>query len=668
MVQLRITIFWLFLLLVAKGQTAEYKSKNLQSLPDTSYINFLNRSAADSLNINPNYTEKAALESEELSRKVGYKKGLEYALYNLANLDMNRYKSQNSIERCILAIDFAKQLNDSFLLGKAYNVLGIDSSDLGHYKESIRCYKKSLSYTDKTKDSKTRMLALINLGVSYTYLSDYEKSVENYLLGLKIVEERNDTSRMITVLNNLSSVYSAKQSYGEALRTIHKALSYAQKYKNANLLADCYNNLFTEYSRADSLDKAIPYCKKAVEIYQKQRDNRRLSIAYNNLAVMYKKFRDYDKTLEYCLMALETIKKTDMISEQPFYLYTLADAYINVNSPDKATYYSLQSIKQAKQFGINDVILKNYFLLANLYNSTGRYKQSAEYYACYVSLNDSLSKLDFENSIAEMNAKYETEKKEKEIVLLSSEKDRQQLILEKRKKTITVLFAAVLLTIITTIFVIRQNKIRQKQKAATLEQKLLRVQMNPHFIFNSLVAIQSFLQKQSPETAGVYIGKFSRLMRLILENSRCNLISIEKEVETLELYLEMQRMRFSNNFEYSITLPDDPEFVENEIPPMIAQPFVENSIEHGFLRSNIGGVLRIRLFNDSENLCLEVEDNGVGIEKSSDKLKNHKSLAMEITRERLSLISKHASLNIIDLSNEGKNGTLVRIKIPLKNN
>jgi len=667
MVQFRITIFWLFLL-VAKGQTAEYQSRNLQNLPDTSYINFLNRSAADSLNINPNYTEKVALESEDLSRKIGYKKGLAYALYNLANLDMNRYKSQNSIERCVLTINFAKQLNDSLLLGKAYNVLGIDSSDLGHYKESIRCYQKSLNYTDKTKDSKTRMLALINLGVSYTYLSDYEKSVENYLLGLKIVEGKKDTSRLITVLNNLASVYSAKQSYGEALKTIHKALSYALKYKNPNLLADCYNNLFTEYSRADSVDKAIPYCKKAVEIYQKQGDSRRLSIAYNNLAVMYKKFGDYNKTLDYCLEALETIKKTDMISEQPFYLYTLADAYINVNNPDKATCYSLLSIKQAKQFGINDVILKNYFLLANLYNSTGRYKQSADYFGRYVSLNDSLSKLDFENSIAEMNAKYETEKKEKEIVLLSSEKDKQQLILEKRKKTITVLFAAVLLAIITTIFVVRQNKIRQKQKAAILEQKLLRVQMNPHFIFNSLVSIQSFLYKQPIDVVNNYIGKFSRLLRLILENSRCNLISIEKEVETLELYLEMQRMRFSNKFEYSIILPNDPEFVEDQIPPMIAQPFVENAIEHGFLRSNIGGVLLIRLFNDRENLYVEVEDNGIGIEKSSEKLTDHKSLAMEITRERLSLISKHASLSVIDLSNEGKTGTLVRIKIPFKKN
>jgi len=154
---------------------------------------------------------------------------------------------------------------------------------------------------------------------------------------------------------------------------------------------------------------------------------------------------------------------------------------------------------------------------------------------------------------------------------------------------------------------------------------------------------------------------------LILENSRCNLISIEREVETLELYLEMQRMRFSNNFEYSIILPDDPEFVDNEIPPMIAQPFVENAIEHGFLRSNIGGVLLIRLFNDKDNLFVEVEDNGIGIEKSSEKLKDHKSLAMEITRERLSLISKKASLNIIDLSSQGKSGTLVRIKIPFKN-
>lgn len=190
----------------------------------------------------------------------------------------------------------------------------------------------------------------------------------------------------------------------------------------------------------------------------------------------------------------------------------------------------------------------------------------------------------------------------------------------------------------------REKNIKEKNKLLMLEQKLLRSQMNPHFIFNSLTSIQSFIFENNPIEAGSYLSKFSDLIRSILYNSREEYISLEKEISTLENYLEIQQLRYSNKFDFEIDVDPEIDVEMLAVPPMLAQPFIENSIEHGIKHIEGKGFISIKFSLLDESILLIMEDNGIGMEaskKMKDKKANdHKSLAMIITKERIGILNK----------------------------
>ena len=209
-----------------------------------------------------------------------------------------------------------------------------------------------------------------------------------------------------------------------------------------------------------------------------------------------------------------------------------------------------------------------------------------------------------------------------------------------------------------------------------LEQRLLRAQMNPHFVFNSLNAIQNFIYDRRPAEAGEFLGRFAELMRMILDSSRDEIVPLDQEIRGLKNYLELQRLRFENRFSYSFEMPPELENEEVMIPPMLAQPFIENAIEHAFKGMKENGQVRVRFRRDGEQLIMEVEDNGIGIESGKanalqhPEKKQHRSLAIQITQERLQLLKEERKLGvemkIIDLKrlNEGIRGTRVTFRLP----
>lgn len=239
-----------------------------------------------------------------------------------------------------------------------------------------------------------------------------------------------------------------------------------------------------------------------------------------------------------------------------------------------------------------------------------------------------------------------------------------------------------LLIIHTTVFIIAiayliVNRKRLKKRILKYEQQVLLSQMNPHFVFNSLTAIQSYIFRNEPHTASKYLASFAKLTRLILENSRVDHCSLEREIATLKLYLDLQKLRFEGRFDYTITVDErvDPE--ATLIPPMLAQPLIENAIEHGLNASEWPGKIDIRYsFIKPHQLLIEVDDNGIGIEKSREvQIRNgklYRSLATEITKERIRNLKRLGNtgikLSIVDKStlNSGSTGTIAQIIIPLK--
>lgn len=214
-----------------------------------------------------------------------------------------------------------------------------------------------------------------------------------------------------------------------------------------------------------------------------------------------------------------------------------------------------------------------------------------------------------------------------------------------------------------------------KQRASELEMKALRAQMNPHFIFNCLSSINNFILKNDHTQASEYLLKFSKLIRLILENSIAPLISLEQELDALRLYIELESLRFQHRFDYSLDYSADLDTTFIKVPPLILQPFVENSIHHGLMPKGRPGRLSVRISEIQDRLEFRIEDDGIGREMSALHKLNSSfkqiSLGMAVTTERIGFLQNEASekstVRILDLTDSEGNpaGTEVLINIPL---
>lgn len=251
-----------------------------------------------------------------------------------------------------------------------------------------------------------------------------------------------------------------------------------------------------------------------------------------------------------------------------------------------------------------------------------------------------------------------------------------------------VFFVLILITLLWSIIILRIKSIKRKHEVEKkmlfiekqvfeLEQKALRLQMNPHFIFNSLNAIQNFVLKNDTDKAVNYLAKFSHLMRMILANSSASFITLKDELKALTYYMDLEQLRFDDKFDYQITRDPaiDEEFVE--IPPMLFQPYVENAVIHGFVNSPKPGLLEIAIkrLNSGTLLCT-IQDNGIGREKAIE-IRDRSGIkrqpkGMIITQERIEIFNKQSrknfSVKIIDLKDEHgePSGTRVEFTIQYK--
>ena len=239
-----------------------------------------------------------------------------------------------------------------------------------------------------------------------------------------------------------------------------------------------------------------------------------------------------------------------------------------------------------------------------------------------------------------------------------------------------------LFTLFVWLYRYRIGQIRKKEqlrsqyekKLANVEMSALLAQMNPHFLFNSLNSIDSYIIRNESKKASEYLNNFARLMRLILQNSRSNYISLKDELESLDLYMQMESLRFANRFAYEIKVAPDIDISSIVIPPMLIQPYVENAIWHGLMHKIDGhdGKVEIIISRKEESLYCVILDNGIGREKATalkaQKPGNRKrSMGMQITKDRIEMINKlyntNTSMQIIDLHDEQGNATGTRIEL-----
>jgi len=297
---------------------------------------------------------------------------------------------------------------------------------------------------------------------------------------------------------------------------------------------------------------------------------------------------------------------------------------------------------------------------------------------------DSNSSIQESAKIAELSELYRSEQRERFISIQadSIQRQQQEKTLTSTKLEVTELkndqknyiilgfLIIIILAGVIGFYRFNQTVIKQQQKEAEMLQTLLRSQMNPHFIFNSMSVIQSYIYDNDIKNSSKFLVNFSRLIRLILENSPKEFIPIATEVEILQKYLETQKLRFEDRFEFSVEIEDKMMLENAMIPPMITQPFIENAIEHGQLHTIEGGFIKIAFSKKDKMLEIRIKDNGIGRKQSekSKKSKDHTSMALNITRQRIdNLNNKYKSSGFMIIEDYDKTletGTKVLISLP----
>jgi len=375
-------------------------------------------------------------------------------------------------------------------------------------------------------------------------------------------------------------------------------------------------------------------------------------------------------------LALAHFRQTLSMRSEPIFLFdsyfSIAQLYQQMNNPDSCIYYAKKALETVQGRGFYSNIIDANILLSGIYEKRDP-QRALQYSKVAIAYKDSLHNLGRETSVENFIAFDEQERQ--------YEMESAKAAYRSQVKQYG-LIGGLLMALLIAFILYRSNKIRmqheivlQQHKASELEMQALRAQMNPHFIFNSLNSINMFILENNKLQASEYLSKFSRLVRLILQNSQEAFIPLERELEALQLYLELESLRFEYKFEYKIAVDNEVDTTMLKVPPLIIQPYAENAIWHGLMHKKEKGHLEIELYNEEEIFFCKITDDGIGRKKATElkskSASTHKSMGMRITSDRIAMLQQQkqngTSISITDLvlSNGNPGGTEVLIKIPL---
>lgn len=573
----------------------------------------------------------------------------------------------------------------------------------------------------------------INRAIDY-----YLKSIAVLKKRKGIEEEENNY--MIDDYNCLSFIYYNKGDYSKAIQyqfeklkvTRHKKSNqYFNKKLNISNIGESYNNIGFFYAKENETAKAFYYYNKAYKLQKSIQNNHRISLIYRNIGITFLDKKQYNKALTYFNLSTQlsedkSIDINNTLAKGIIYLNTNAidSAYANfsnaleiakknnISKLDADIYYNLSQVyfqkknwNLAEEYAQKSIAIsqkrlniletkKCAELLYQIYKQTNNTAKALQILELSTKLNDSINRKENQNAMLKAEFKLENQNKIAQIKTLSKDKKIATLESERQKTIVLTLGILIISLVLISYFLFNKYKIKKQnellksqldeaqktieaeKKATESELKALKSQMNPHFIFNALSGIQDQFMYGDKAIANEQMGNFTYLTRQILNVSGKKQILIATEIEILSKYLELEKMRFKTDFEYQINLSETIDEDYHEIPPMLIQPFVENSIKHGLLHKN--GLKKVsihfELDPNEEYIICTIEDNGIGRTKSAEIKANsqikHEAFSTQSIEDRLLLLNENLHLqNLITyediLENNLVMGTKVTINIPL---
>jgi tetratricopeptide (TPR) repeat protein len=582
---------------------------------------------------------------------------------------------------------------NSPLLHEYFNMYGTANVYMGDFEEAKKYYNLALKINQLKNDSIQQVRLHNNLGYAHFITGNYELSLQHYHQGLALMETmytRGSLPSFIGAFGNktpdqimaffygsIGKIHVKIGNFNDGIKNYSRAVFYAGKDKNKFYYAGYLNDLARLYTEIREYDKAMQYCNRAIEANREIDNQLGIGVNYQTLGEIYSGKNKIESAEKYLNKGLELIENEDDMPSKANALFSKIRLQLKTGQFEQVQENLNECLAIARTTD-NMEILKNYHYYQFQLDSTqGNIKSAFRNFLKYHNLNSTLFDLQKNKRIAEMQMVYETQKREKELELLSKENEVQRIKINKSRNIIYFMLGLFSLIMVIGYLLMQFQKLRIKHKMIELKQKNLNQQMNPHFVYNCLNSIQSYIFQNDTDRSVAYLAKFAKLMRKILESSQNEYMSIHDETELLILYLELESMRFKGKFDYAIRVDEKIDPYDYKIPTLLVQPFVENSLWHGIRNKPGKGHIDIEFKLEKDLLFCSIEDNGIGRSRAAtigrEFHSNHKSLGTHITQDRMKLLrvlyGKKLDIKYIDLINNHNSpaGTRVEINLPILN-
>ena len=623
--------------------------------------------------------------------KLNYAHGIAESLLNKAAAEdvADHFPAVEVFSR--KAISWYRRTTNKKGLALAHEHLGYALYGQGRYAEALKYLDTACKYYENEDDTTGMYWSISRSALIEQDNGNVEKFLEMERNCLDLAKQKGDDAFCRIQLLRIAALYNEVDDNSTASEYYRQAYHNLDTLTGNKLIGSCAFKFGAEFQTKLKHYDSAKYYYHFMDTSEPRA--RRFYLASSG-RMLYAQGQ-YEQALINFQRSLQYNREVNDQNQIMILLDGIGRLYLTTGRMDSAYLYAKKSLTMATKTGMVAAEKGAFQIIASFYEQQHQYDSALVYFKKYTVLKDrALTK--------ELNKKLGTYKYEQQLAVLNEEKEIQKVKLNNEVVLKKILMGSMSILLALALIVFRNITLKRKnesnlrelaenelqiqklkgektmtemeQRTIELEMQALRAQMNPHFVFNSLNSIHRFILQNNRAQASEFLTKFSRLIRLILQNSQTPFITLESELESLSLYLDLESLRFNDYFSYHISVRPDIDVSDLHIPPLIIQPYVENAIWHGLMHKKERGRLDIEILEEDECLLIRISDDGIGRKKAalmaSKSATRHKSSGIRITSERISRLknsyAKDSKVSINDLVYEDGSaaGTEVIIKIP----
>lgn len=546
--------------------------------------------------------------------------------------DVHRTQPLRSIELAQKALALARYPTDELSRATSLHAIGLAHYILSEFSEAIAFLQQALPVYQKLNDPNNAAMVMRQIGAIYLDMSALEEALPLLLQALEFAERLNNKKEQTACLLNIGKAYGMQGDTERAMEIYREAKALALHIGDLEMAGILYRNLGVNACRLRLYSDAIRYLRKALALLYRIGSAALIATIIEALGSVFAESNHPKKALRYYLTALRMQRNTHQEFRMAATLSNIGATLAQLGHTQEALEKTLEGLALAEQIGAKDFCADMHRQCASLYETLDDVSSANRHLHRALELADELAEHRRIQTISMYQTRFEVERS----------KTQQQALLRRLREA---------------------------------EHTALRSQMNPHFISNALAAIQSLIMEGEADEAQRYLSLFARLIRRLFEQTRSSFIPLEDELDTLKLYLQMEKLRYEARFEFVVTAEQPIEITKLYVPPLILQPLAENALLHGILPAQHNGLLTVtaRMGEDNALHCF-VADNGIGLRASAMQSRRYmthtNSLGLTLVRERLALLEestgKKASLLLEDRSDMLRNttGTVAEVLLP----